>query len=69
MAEGQVKISQRGADRIRSGHLWVYRSDVRSADAQSGDAVRVTDEHDNFVGRAFFSSRSQITLRFLTRDD
>lgn len=69
MAEGQVKISQRGADRIRSGHLWVYRSDVRSAEAQSGDAVRVTDEHDNFVGRAFFSSRSQITLRFLTRDD
>ena len=69
MAEGQVKISQRGADRIRSGHLWVYRSDVRSAEAQSGDAVRVTDEHDNFVGRAFFSSRSQITLRFLTGDD
>ncbi len=69
MAEGQVKISQRGADRIRSGHLWVYRSDVRSAEAQSGDAVRVTDEHDNFVGRAFFSSRSQIALRLLTRDD
>lgn len=69
MAEGQAKISQRGADRIRSGHLWVYRSDIRSADAQSGDTVRVTDEHDNFVGRAFFSSRSQITLRFLTRED
>jgi 23S rRNA (cytosine1962-C5)-methyltransferase len=69
MAEGQAKISQRGADRIRSGHLWVYRSDIRSAEAQSGDTVRVTDEHDNFVGRAFFSSRSQITLRFLTRED
>jgi 23S rRNA (cytosine1962-C5)-methyltransferase len=69
MAEGQVKISQRGADRIRSGHLWVYRSDIRSAEAQSGDTVRVIDERDNFVGRAFFSSRSQITLRFLTRED
>lgn len=69
MAEGQVKISQRGADRIRSGHLWVYRSDIRSAEAQGGDTVRLTDEHDNFVGRAFFSSRSQITLRLLTRDD
>lgn len=69
MAEGQVKISQRGADRIRSGHLWVYRSDVRSAEAESGDTVRVTDERDNFVGRAFFSSRSQITLRLLTRED
>lgn len=69
MAEGHVKISQRGADRIRSGHLWVYRTDVRSAEAESGDTVRVTDERDNYVGRAFFSSRSQITLRFLTRED
>jgi 23S rRNA (cytosine1962-C5)-methyltransferase len=69
MAEGQVKISQRGADRIRSGHLWVYRSDVRNAEARDGDAVRVTDERNNFLGRAFFSSRSQITLRVLTRED
>lgn len=69
MPEGQVTISQRGADRIRSGHLWVYRSDVRSAEAQGGDAVRVIDEHNNFLGRAFFSSQSQITLRLLTRED
>lgn len=69
MAEGQVKISRRGADRIRLGHLWVYRSDVRSVDAESGDTVRVLDEGSNFVGRAFFSSRSQITLRLLTRED
>ncbi|HEV2616353.1 MAG TPA: class I SAM-dependent rRNA methyltransferase [Candidatus Acidoferrales bacterium] len=69
MAEGQVSISQRGAERLRSGHLWVYRSDVRSAEADSGDIVRVKDERGNFVGRAFFSSRSQITLRLLTRED
>lgn len=69
MAEGQVSISQRGAERLRSGHLWVYRSDVRSAEAQSGDIVRVKDERGNFVGRAFFSSRSQITVRLLTRED
>lgn len=69
MAEGRVKISRRGADRIRSGHLWVYRSDVRSVEAQSGDTVRVAGEGNNFVGRAFFSSRSQITLRLLTRED
>lgn len=69
MAEGQVTISQRGAERLRSGHLWVYRSDVRSAEAESGDIVRVKDERANFVGRAFFSSRSQITVRLLTRED
>lgn len=69
MAEGHVKITRRGADRIRSGHLWVYRSDVRSAEAEPGAVVRVADDTGNFFGRAFFSSRSQITLRMLTRDD
>jgi 23S rRNA (cytosine1962-C5)-methyltransferase len=69
MAEGQVTISQRGAERLRSGHLWVYRSDVRSAEAESGEIVRVKDDRGNFVGRAFFSSRSQITVRLLTRED
>lgn len=69
MTEGEVKISRRGAERIRSGHLWVYRSDVHGVQAQSGDTVRVIDEGNNFMGRAFFSSRSQITLRLLTRED
>lgn len=69
MTEGEVKISRRGAERIRSGHLWVYRSDVHRVQAQSGDTVRVFDEGNNFMGRAFFSSRSQITLRLLTRED
>lgn len=69
MAEGQVRISQRGSERLRAGHLWVYRSDVRSAEAENGDIVRVKDDRGNFVGRAFFSSRSQITLRLLTRED
>jgi 23S rRNA (cytosine1962-C5)-methyltransferase len=69
MAGGKVIISQRGADRIRSGHLWVYRSDVRSADAEPGSIVRLADDHGNFVGRAFFSSRSQIAVRLLTHED
>ena len=69
MAESQVVISQRGAERLRSGHLWVYRSDVRSSAAEPGDIVRLADEHGNFLGRAFFSSRSQITIRLLSRDD
>ena len=69
MAKGQVTISQRGADRIRTGHLWVYRSDVRAAEAESGDIVLVKDERGNFVGHAFYSTRSQIAVRLLTRDD
>jgi 23S rRNA (cytosine1962-C5)-methyltransferase len=63
----QVSISTRGAKRIRQGHLWVYRSDVREAsDGAGGAIVRVVDEAGNFVGQAFYSDRSEIALRFLT---
>ncbi|HBB93790.1 MAG TPA: class I SAM-dependent rRNA methyltransferase [Blastocatellia bacterium] len=65
-----VKISTRGAKRIRLGHLWVYRSDIRDTDeAESGAIVRVVDDARNFVGQAFYSDRSQIALRFLTTRD
>jgi 23S rRNA (cytosine1962-C5)-methyltransferase len=67
LAMAQVRISTRGAKRIRQGHLWVYRSDVREAsDGAGGAIVRVVDEAGNFVGQAFYSDRSEIALRFLT---
>jgi 23S rRNA (cytosine1962-C5)-methyltransferase len=63
----QVRISTRGARRIREGHLWVYRSDVRDASKAVGGAiVRAVDDAGNFVGQAFYSDRSEIALRFLT---
>jgi 23S rRNA (cytosine1962-C5)-methyltransferase len=69
VAEDQVTISSRGVERLRAGHLWVYRSDVRSASAEPGAVVRVTDERGRYVGRAFYSDKSQIAIRFLTRED
>ncbi len=69
MAENRVVIGPRGVERLRSGHLWVYRSDVRAADAEPGAVVRVTDERGRFLGRAFYSDRSQISIRLVTHDD
>ena len=63
----QVKITTRGAKRIRNGHLWVYRSDVREGpEAAGGAIVQVVDDAGNFVGQAFYSDASEIALRFLT---
>ena len=67
MENGQVVIRKRGADRIRRGHLWVYRTDVLREDAMPGAIVSVQDERGVLLGKAFFSSKSQIALRFLTR--
>ena len=68
--EGQVRIKKRGAARVRSGHLWVYRSDVLEVkDVPPGAITIVRDEQNSVVGRAFYSSQSQIALRFLVRGD
>jgi len=64
-----VIISPRGVERIRLGHLWVYRSDVRTTQAEPGSVVRLTDERGRFQGRAFYSDKSQIAVRLLTRED
>src|SRR3984957_116044 len=69
VAEGSVVISPRGVERARAGHLWVYRSDVRTVNAEPGAVVRVTDDRGRFQGRAFYSDKSQIAIRLLTRDD
>jgi len=69
VAEDSVVISARGVERLRAGHLWVYRSDVRSAAAEAGAIVRLTDERGRFQGRAFYSDKSQIAVRLLTRED
>ena len=69
MAEASVVITSRGSERLRSGHLWVYRSDVRSAHAEGGSIVRLTDERGRYHGRAFYSDKSQIAVRLLTRED
>jgi len=63
----RVIVTKRGADRVRGGHLWIYKSDVvDTGDAPGGSVVSVQDQHRNFVGQALFSDTSEITLRFLT---
>ena len=64
-----VKVSKKGADRVRHGHLWIYRSDVVDVDADGGSVVTVRDERGNFIGQALYSDRSQIALRFVTQSN
>jgi 23S rRNA (cytosine1962-C5)-methyltransferase len=64
-----VVVSTRGEDRVRSGHPWIYRSDIRDVDAEPGAIVRVLGPAQRTLGSALFSDRSQITLRMLTRGE
>ena len=67
--ESTVEVTQRGEERIRNGHAWVYRSDIGAGQADPGDVVRVIGQGGRFLARAFYSEQSQITLRVLTRHD
>ena len=62
-----ILVNKRGADRVRGGHLWIYRSDLVGVDAAGGSVVSVKDERGNFIGQALYSDASQIALRFLTQ--
>jgi len=65
----KVTVSQRGAQRLKAGHVWVYRSDVVSAAGIApGSLVDVVDERGRSLGTAFYSSASQIAIRWISRD-
>ncbi|MGB7074335.1 MAG: class I SAM-dependent rRNA methyltransferase, partial [Candidatus Sulfotelmatobacter sp.] len=64
-----VKISARGASRLKDGHVWVYRSDIVSAeDVPPGSLVRVQDHRGQPLGDALYSSSSQIAIRLISRE-
>ncbi|HOX45213.1 MAG TPA: class I SAM-dependent rRNA methyltransferase [Myxococcota bacterium] len=70
----RVEVNERAARRLRDGHPWAFRSDLRQdGGAQPGEVVRVVVRHRaggrNGLGLAFFNPRSQIVLRMLGREE
>jgi 23S rRNA (cytosine1962-C5)-methyltransferase len=65
----KIKVSPRGATRLKSGHVWVYRSDILSADGVApGSVVAVADQRGKPLGTALYSSSSQIAIRLISHD-
>jgi 23S rRNA (cytosine1962-C5)-methyltransferase len=68
-AASTVKISPRGASRLKDGHVWVYRSDIVSADGVgAGALVSVIDHRGQPLGTALYSSSSQIAIRLISHE-
>src|SRR5271154_6001119 len=62
-----VKVSPRGASRLKDGHVWVYRSDIVSAEGvPAGSLVSVIDHRGQPLGTALYSSSSQIAIRLMS---
>lgn len=66
-------IRGRAADRLRSGYLWVYASDIESVnlpDSSNPPALLpVADSRGLLLGTALYSPASQIALRMVSRED
>jgi 23S rRNA (cytosine1962-C5)-methyltransferase len=74
VAMGAVaSITRRAADRLRAGHLWVYRSDVEriavegQVEPPPGALVSVVDSRGIPLGSALYSASSEIALRMVSR--
>ena len=64
----EVRVNRKAADRVASGHPWIFSSDITDRDgAQPGAAVKVADPRGRPLGTAHYSSTSQIALRMLSR--
>jgi len=68
-----ARITRRAADRLRAGHLWVYRSDVEELIAAAGETsvvggslVTVLDGRGGALGTAIYSAASEISLRVVS---
>ncbi len=60
-------ISSKGLERVRAGHLWVYRSDLlQLPPVAGGSVVRVLDKRGRFVAWAHYGAQSEISLRIVS---
>ena len=66
-----IRITKKGVDRWKAGHPWIYQADTEKPPAGlvGGEVVRVEDGRGWFLGLAFYSKESKITLRWLSWDD
>ena len=68
-------VTRRAADRLRAGHLWVYRSDVETlvpaigeAEIVGGALVTVMDSRGIPLGTGLYSAASQIAVRIVSSE-
>ncbi|HEX3471282.1 MAG TPA: class I SAM-dependent rRNA methyltransferase [Silvibacterium sp.] len=61
-------ISRRAADRLRAGHVWVYRSDVVEIPDDAPLLLPVVDHRGILLGTALYSPASEIALRLVSTE-
>lgn len=66
----KVILKGKKNERIEKGHPWVYSTEILSikGNYKPGDIVEVYLENGKFLGKGYINPKSQITVRFLTKN-
>jgi len=63
-----LKLTPKGERRLRHGHLWIYRDEIQGAKPEMhGSIVAVNDSSRKFFAHGFYSHKSKIAVRIITR--
>ncbi len=65
---GRIVLTSKGFSWFSRGHPWIYRDDLEKIeDASSGDIVALENRKGKFLALGFYSERSKIAFRLITR--
>jgi 23S rRNA (cytosine1962-C5)-methyltransferase len=65
---GRAVLTSKGFSWFQKGHPWIFGNDLeRLEDASPGGIVTVEKRSGEFLARAFYSDRSKIALRIISR--
>ena len=62
----RIPLSRRALALVRSGHPWIFRSDLPAEVTPRAAVVHLADDKDRFLASALSSSSSQIALRIIS---
>ena len=68
-APARLVLSRNQDRRLRGGHPWIFSNEIASVEGEppDGGLVDIVDHRGAYLGRAYFSRRSLISARVLTR--
>ena len=65
-----VTLAPKQSHRCLSGHPWIFRSELNGLEGlETALEVRLEDHRKRFIGRGFYSAKSQIAVRLASRRD
>lgn len=69
----QLVLQKNQTKRIRAGHLWVFSNEIDTKRSplgsfEAGQAVRIVDDQEKFVGFGYINPNSLICARITSRD-